>query len=211
MYFYTFYFMHFLYFFFCAYCTMSEVEGGQRPPACPRYYWWLFMHSPTIPIKHFLHTFLLYTFNCIHTFILYTYFHMKNTHSVFVSALIVRQFVFLCALICWYGWMLCCRSWILEYMKYNLNIGEWPCSWTEKSMKKNKKESKSIQRDIRTGWNIDSSNTRFGCFHFYGFVHFQYSLNYDRSGGGAVILALIGFGWIERVLPHRLQSYIGSS
>ena len=39
---------------------------------------------------------------------------------------------------------------------------------------------------------------------FYGFVHFQYSLNYDRSDCGAVILALIGFGWIERVLlPHR--------
>ena len=62
----------------------------------------------------------------------------------------------------------------------------------------------TTQRDIRTGWNIDSSNTRFGCFHFYGFVHFQYSLNYDRSDCGAVILALIGFGWIERVLlPHR--------
>ena len=138
-------FLYLVYFSSSAYCTMSEVEGGQRPPACPRYYWWLFMHSPTIPIKHFIHTFLLYTFNCIHTFILftfilYTYFHMKNTHSVFVSALIVCQFVCLCALICWYAWMLCCRSWILEYMKYNLNIGEWPCRWTEKSMKKNEKE-----------------------------------------------------------------------
>ena len=57
---------------------------------------------------------------------------------------------------------------------------------------------------------VEFSNNRFVRFHFCGFVHCQYSLNYDRSGGGAVILALIGFGWIERVLPHRLQSYIRS-
>ena len=41
---------------------------------------------------------------------------------------------------------------------------------------------------------VDLPNPRFVCFHFYGFVHFQYSVNYDRSGGGPVILALIGFG-----------------